>query len=296
MLATISPSSTHLDETLSTLRYACQARTIVNRARINESPHDRLIRELRLEVERLKALRRDYERRSSLSPQSETRSFNESSEVDDIKVKLADTESKLFEAQQIWEQRFMESRQNQLKELAEAEKYKAELESKVRILKTANQQVSLSPYKTNFLEELEGVLTYESECESELMDSFKQCCSDQGLICTFNSDTLKIMDPVKRKHALVLLNNLNLEKYENFSDYLKGLKWINNSAPKGATKADIVSSMNDIFKILGNLQPPDEDNTLSLLYAKVNKTLQKFETALLNSAKSSKTVTFHLDT
>jgi len=44
MLATISPANIHVDETLATLRYAGQARTIVNRVRVNEDPHDRLIR------------------------------------------------------------------------------------------------------------------------------------------------------------------------------------------------------------------------------------------------------------
>ena len=46
MLATISPSSAHVDETLSTLRYARQARTIVNSARVNEDATARLIRGL----------------------------------------------------------------------------------------------------------------------------------------------------------------------------------------------------------------------------------------------------------
>ena len=44
MLANISPSSAHVDETLSTLRYARQARTIVNSARVNEDATARLIR------------------------------------------------------------------------------------------------------------------------------------------------------------------------------------------------------------------------------------------------------------
>ena len=48
MLATISPSSVHVDETLSTLRYARQARTIVNSARVNEDAKARLIRGLRV--------------------------------------------------------------------------------------------------------------------------------------------------------------------------------------------------------------------------------------------------------
>ena len=44
MLATISPSSRHSEETLSTLRYARQARNIINKVRVNEDPKARLIR------------------------------------------------------------------------------------------------------------------------------------------------------------------------------------------------------------------------------------------------------------
>lgn len=44
MLATISPSGRHSEETLSTLRYARQARNIINKVRVNEDPKARLIR------------------------------------------------------------------------------------------------------------------------------------------------------------------------------------------------------------------------------------------------------------
>lgn len=44
MLATISPANVHLDETLATLRYACQARSIVNRVYKNEDANERMIR------------------------------------------------------------------------------------------------------------------------------------------------------------------------------------------------------------------------------------------------------------
>ncbi|RUS70634.1 hypothetical protein EGW08_021601, partial [Elysia chlorotica] len=44
MIATISPSNQHLEETLSTLRYAHQARSIVNRVHINEDPKAKIIR------------------------------------------------------------------------------------------------------------------------------------------------------------------------------------------------------------------------------------------------------------
>lgn len=44
MLATISPANVHIEETLSTLRYANQARNIVNVVRVNEDPKAKLIR------------------------------------------------------------------------------------------------------------------------------------------------------------------------------------------------------------------------------------------------------------
>ena len=56
MLATISPSHKSASETLSTLRYAQQARNIVNVAKVNEDPKNRLIWELQAEIERLRNL------------------------------------------------------------------------------------------------------------------------------------------------------------------------------------------------------------------------------------------------
>ncbi|CAG5130034.1 unnamed protein product, partial [Candidula unifasciata] len=55
MIATISPSNHHSEETLSTLRYAQQARSIVNVVRINEDPKAKIIRQLRAEIEHLRA-------------------------------------------------------------------------------------------------------------------------------------------------------------------------------------------------------------------------------------------------
>ncbi|XP_018649059.1 putative kif1 [Schistosoma mansoni] len=50
MLATVSPCQTHYDETLSTLRYAKKASSIINSAMVNEDPKSRLIRELMSEL------------------------------------------------------------------------------------------------------------------------------------------------------------------------------------------------------------------------------------------------------
>nr|XP_015832787.2 kinesin-like protein KIF13B isoform X2 [Nothobranchius furzeri] len=54
MVATVSPAADNYEETLSTLRYADRAKSIVNHAIVNEDPNARIIRELREEVEKLR--------------------------------------------------------------------------------------------------------------------------------------------------------------------------------------------------------------------------------------------------
>ena len=54
MIAAISPAD--YDETLSTLRYADQAKKIKNKAVINEDPNAKLVRELKEELEMLRGL------------------------------------------------------------------------------------------------------------------------------------------------------------------------------------------------------------------------------------------------
>ncbi len=60
MICAISPATDNYDETLSTLRYADQAKKIKNHATINESQQDKMIRELREENDKLKALLKDF--------------------------------------------------------------------------------------------------------------------------------------------------------------------------------------------------------------------------------------------
>lgn len=55
-LAAISPADVNYGETLSTLRYANRAKNIINKPTVNEDANVRLIRELRAEIARLKAL------------------------------------------------------------------------------------------------------------------------------------------------------------------------------------------------------------------------------------------------
>jgi hypothetical protein len=55
MICALSPASINYEETLSTLRYADRAKKIQNKATVNESAQDKMIRTLQEENERLKA-------------------------------------------------------------------------------------------------------------------------------------------------------------------------------------------------------------------------------------------------
>lgn len=56
MICAISPAFLNYEETLSTLRYADNAKKIQNKAVINESVQDRMIRELKEENKKLKEM------------------------------------------------------------------------------------------------------------------------------------------------------------------------------------------------------------------------------------------------
>ncbi|RWS28221.1 Kinesin-like KIF14, partial [Leptotrombidium deliense] len=61
MLATISPVTSYIDETLSTLRYACQSRNIVNVVRVNEASSVLKIRQLMQEIKVLKEQQKEFD-------------------------------------------------------------------------------------------------------------------------------------------------------------------------------------------------------------------------------------------
>ncbi|KAJ8680905.1 hypothetical protein QAD02_016692 [Eretmocerus hayati] len=128
MLGTVSPANIHLEETLATLRYACQARAIVNRVRINEDPHDKLIRQLKAEVQRLRGMRDGYEKQLGLTPRklletvetsadSSEEILNKQREIDQLKVQLKKMEEQLFVTQKSWEEKLKEAQQRKDSEL-----------------------------------------------------------------------------------------------------------------------------------------------------------------------------------
>lgn len=104
MIATISPSATNYDQTLSTLRFANSVKKITNHAIVNEDPNAKLVRELK---EELGLLRRQLTNNNQ-------RTVDQSvTERQELLEKLSVSEKLLQEVNQTWEQKLTETEQIQ---------------------------------------------------------------------------------------------------------------------------------------------------------------------------------------
>ena len=85
-----------VQETLSTLRYADRAKRIINHAVVNEDPNARIIRELRAEVDALKAMLK-----------------NATGGDTQVKEKLSENEKLMKEMSLTWEEKLTKTGQTQ---------------------------------------------------------------------------------------------------------------------------------------------------------------------------------------
>ncbi|VDK72292.1 unnamed protein product [Onchocerca ochengi] len=95
MIATISPAADNYEETLSTLRYADRATKIVNHAIINEDPNAKIIRELREEVETLRA--------------QISQTVKEQNETEELRERLAESERLVELMNKSWDERLKDT-------------------------------------------------------------------------------------------------------------------------------------------------------------------------------------------
>ena len=98
MVTTISTSLDNYEETLSTLRYADRAKSIVNNAVVNEDPNAKIIRELREELEMLK---------------KELEKAKEQRNADALNDRLQESEKLYKEISKPWNEKLAETEQIQ---------------------------------------------------------------------------------------------------------------------------------------------------------------------------------------
>ncbi|CAG2164937.1 unnamed protein product [Oppiella nova] len=112
MIAALSPADINFEETLSTLRYADRAKQIVCKAVINEDANAKIIRELKDEITRLRALLRseglDLEEDGcpiSVQADGQRRSGSVSIVSENAMEQLQESEKLMLELNETWEQK-----------------------------------------------------------------------------------------------------------------------------------------------------------------------------------------------
>ncbi|KAF1634838.1 Kinesin-like protein KIF14, partial [Eudyptes filholi] len=116
MIATVSPAASSTEETLSTLRYAKQACSIINIAKVNEDVNAKLIRELKAEIEKLKAAQKSA---LNTDPEKYRRYLQE---VTSLRVKLHQQERDMAEMQRAWKEKFEQAEKRKLEDIKELQK------------------------------------------------------------------------------------------------------------------------------------------------------------------------------
>uniref|UniRef100_A0A669DG81 Kinesin-like protein KIF14 n=1 Tax=Oreochromis niloticus TaxID=8128 RepID=A0A669DG81_ORENI len=116
MIATLSPAGSNVEESLSTLRYAQQARTIINVAKVNEDTNAKLIRELKAEVEKLRAAQMSSQ---GVEPER-VRLFQQ--EIATLKNKLCQQEREMIEANRAWREKLEQAEIRKREETKELQK------------------------------------------------------------------------------------------------------------------------------------------------------------------------------
>ncbi|NXR31954.1 KIF14 protein, partial [Zosterops hypoxanthus] len=116
MIATVSPAASSTEETLSTLRYAKQACSIINIAKVNEDVNVKLIRELKAEIEKLRAAQK-----SALNTDREKyRRYLQ--EITSLRVELHQQERNMAEMQRAWKEKLEQAEKRKSEDIKELQK------------------------------------------------------------------------------------------------------------------------------------------------------------------------------
>ncbi|XP_010178863.1 PREDICTED: kinesin-like protein KIF14, partial [Mesitornis unicolor] len=116
MIATVSPAASSTEETLSTLRYAKQACSIINIAKVNEDVNAKLIKELKAEIEKLKAAQKST---LNTDPEKYRRYLQE---ITSLRIKLHQQERDMAEMQRAWKEKFEQAEKRKLEDIKELQK------------------------------------------------------------------------------------------------------------------------------------------------------------------------------
>eukprot|EP00741_Cyanophora_paradoxa_P014023 tig00020725_g13536.t1 len=184
MIAALSPADINYEETLSTLRYADRAKKIKNVARKNENPTEKLIRDLREEIEQLKkAISMGG---GASAPGNSGRVSSE--EVERMKQEEAAIERVLLEQAKSWEEKLADARMRGLVGAGgDAEERRAKLKTTPHI-KNLNEDSMLSEQIVYFIEPEKPMRVGRKDALDPRPDVILTGASVQKAHCTFEND------------------------------------------------------------------------------------------------------------
>ena len=140
MIAALSPADINYEETLSTLRYADRAKAIKTTATINESPTDKLIRELREEIE---ALRKGGATAAVGGVAGVAMSAEEKAEMEALRAQIEQNEKEMAKMQQTWQEKLANANDDAQARI-DAEREKRELKKTTPHLWNLNEDPVLT--------------------------------------------------------------------------------------------------------------------------------------------------------
>lgn len=105
MMAAISPAHPNFDETLSTLRYANQAKNIVNKAIVNEDATAVMVRQLNEEIEALRQQLENAQKSSSGLRENAGGDIHDEEWEAEVALQLAESERLMEELTRSWEEK-----------------------------------------------------------------------------------------------------------------------------------------------------------------------------------------------
>ncbi|XP_029702676.1 kinesin-like protein KIF28P [Takifugu rubripes] len=147
VIATLSPADICYEESLSTLRYAERAKRIQNRAVVNESPTERLVKELKAENARL------HQRLSRLGQEGQLAN----DETKELRQLLTHNELQIRAIQTLWEQHLQEALKDWEQQYANITQERRMMQMHPYIL-NINEDAQLSGVVKLFIEEGEWVI------------------------------------------------------------------------------------------------------------------------------------------
>uniref|UniRef100_A0A3B3RKK1 Kinesin-like protein KIF14 n=1 Tax=Paramormyrops kingsleyae TaxID=1676925 RepID=A0A3B3RKK1_9TELE len=198
MIATVSPAGSSVEESLSTLRYAKQARMIINVAKVNEDNSAKLIRELKAEVEKLRAAQMSSQ---GVGPER-MRLFQQ--EIAALKMQLMQQEKDMVEAHRTWNEKLEQAEKRKREETKELQKagITFKVDNQLPNLVNLNEDPQLSEMLLYMIKEGQtkvGKRKAESAHDIQLTGAL---IADQHCVISSVSGTVSIM-PIKDAKTFV---------------------------------------------------------------------------------------------